>query len=119
MAITGIRDEKWREHYLKLLHNGNETKTTTYTTEEYNAVTLTDVMKILNNTKNRKASGIDNIPMELWKRGDKALYIGLERLFNDMWAQAKISSDWRASLLIPTHKTEDKIVCSDYRGFHS
>jgi hypothetical protein len=116
IAITGITDEKWREHYLKLLHNGNETKTTTYATEEYKAITLTDVMKVLNNMKNRRASGIDNIPMELREYGGKALYIRLVRLFNDIWAQGKIPSDWKTSLLIPIGKKGDKSICSNNRG---
>jgi hypothetical protein len=73
-------------------------------------------MKVLNNMKSRKASGIDNIPMELREYGGKALYIGLVRLFNYIWAQGKISSDWRASLLIPIHKIGDESVCSNYRG---
>jgi hypothetical protein len=47
ITVTGITDKTWREHYLKLLHNGNQIKTTTYTTEEYNVITLTEVMKLL------------------------------------------------------------------------
>jgi hypothetical protein len=38
IAVTGITEERWRENYLKLLHNGYETKTTTYTTGEYKAM---------------------------------------------------------------------------------
>jgi hypothetical protein len=107
---------KWRENYLRLLHNGNATKTTTYTTEEYNAITVTDVMNVLNNMKNRKASGIDNMPVELWKYGGKALYIRLVQLFNDIWAQGKIPRVWKTSLLIPIDKKGDKRVCSNYGG---
>jgi hypothetical protein len=100
---------------LKLLHNVNETKTTTYTTEEYNAVTLTDVMGVLNNMKTRKASGLDSIPMELWKYGGKAPYIRLLQLLNDIWAQGNIPSDWKTSLLIPIHIKVDKRLCLSYR----
>jgi hypothetical protein len=39
--------------------------------------------------KNIKASGIDSIPMELWKYGGKALYMRLAQLFSDIWAQGK------------------------------
>ncbi|GFG35870.1 hypothetical protein Cfor_05242 [Coptotermes formosanus] len=116
IAITGIRGEKWREYYLKILHNVNETKTTTYTTEGYNAISLSDVMQVLNNMQNRKASGVDNTPMELWKYSGKVLCIRIVQLVNDIWAQGKITSDWKTSLPIPIHKKGDKSVYSNYRG---
>jgi hypothetical protein len=68
----------------------------------------TGTSHLLNNTKNMKASGIDYIPMELWKDGGKALYIRLVRLCYDIWTQGNTPSDWKSSLLIPTHKKDTK-----------
>jgi hypothetical protein len=78
------------------------------------AITLTDALKILNNTKNRKASEINNNPMELWKYGGKAIYIKNLRLFN-VSAQGKIPSDWHTSVFVPIHKKVDKSQYSNYR----
>ena len=42
---------------------------------------MEEVICTLKNMKNRKASGIDKIPMELWKYGGKEIYIRLVQYY--------------------------------------
>lgn len=43
--------------------------------EEYNGISFNDVKEVLKSMKNRKASSIDNILMEMWKyRGDSLMF---------------------------------------------
>ena len=54
--------------------------------------------------------------MELWKYGEKEIYIRLIQLYNEIWAQGNIPLDWNTLIVIPIHKKREKNICSNYRG---
>lgn len=40
----------------------------------------------------------------------------IHKLFNEIWVQEKLPTDWKRSIIIPLHKKKDKLDCSNYRG---
>jgi len=59
--------------------------------------------------KNRKAVGIDGIPMKTWKFAGKDLWYGLI-LFKQIWKAGVIPEDWRKSIVMPIYKRGDPNV---------
>ena len=58
--------------------------------------------------KNRKKSGIDGIPIKLWKFGGKEIYIRLVQLLNEIWTQGNIPLEWNTSIVIRIYKKGEK-----------
>ena len=80
---------------------------------EKNDFTMKELQIVIKNLKNNKASGIDNIPAELWKAGicnEQLLYI-CNRVYN----QQPVDT-WRQSCIIPLPKKGDLRLATNYRG---
>ncbi|XP_068241087.1 uncharacterized protein [Palaemon carinicauda] len=80
-------------------------------------VTRKEVEQAVKKMKNSKASGLDNIPAEIWKSlGEEGIDIGWE-LMQKIFNQEKILEEWRGSLIIPIYKGNgDTQKCGNYRG---
>ena len=65
--------------------------------------------------KNRKSSGLDNLPMELWKLGGSELKTHLLELFNTVTEKNQMSQEWETGLVINIHKKGTKSKCENYR----
>ncbi|XP_048488766.1 uncharacterized protein LOC125491268 [Plutella xylostella] len=76
-----------------------------------------EVKLALRKMGNGKAVGPDNIPVEVWKLlGDDGIY-WLTYLFNKIFAEESIPTDWRGSYLVPIYKEKGDIQdCGNYRG---
>ena len=80
---------------------------------EKNDFTMKELQIVIKNLKNNKASGIDNIPAEVWKAGicnEQLLYI-CNRVYN----QQPVDT-WRQSCIIPLPKKGDLRLATNYRG---
>lgn len=66
--------------------------------------------------RNRKATGPDNINMELLKYGNDQLTAEIVELFNRCVATNRIPTEWNKSWLIPVHKKGSKTDPNNYRG---
>lgn len=66
--------------------------------------------------KDKKASGIDGIPMEAWKYAGQGVRKELEELIKQIWKVGRIPEEWRISIVIPIHKRGDKEKAGNYRG---
>ena len=80
---------------------------------EKNDFTMKELQIVIKNLKNNKASGIDNIPAEVWKVGicnEQLLYI-CNRVYN----QQPVAI-WRQSCIIPLPKKGDLRLATNYRG---
>jgi hypothetical protein len=70
IRASGMTEEQWLAYYEKLLVNGKKSTETERTVmEEFNQISMEELQNALNSSGNRKALGIDNINMELWKYG--------------------------------------------------
>jgi hypothetical protein len=94
--------------------------------ESYNAaITEADVVKVLGNLKNGKASGTDGIPVEFYKyaviRDDKGKIIKfllapvLASIFDACFQQGVVPQEWGQALLTLIHKGGDDTDWARYR----
>jgi len=64
-----------------------------------------------------KATGIDNMPGELLKKGGEAMYTALTKLFQIVWNNNRIPAKWRPGVIVPLHKGGESCTeGGDYRG---
>ena len=67
--------------------------------------------------KNGKATGPDNIPVELWKSlGEEGIDI-LRDLIKKIDQEEKMPEEWKDSVIVPIYKDKGDIqVCGNYSG---
>ena len=66
--------------------------------------------------KNGKASGIDNIPVELFKADVNKAFNILYDLFLSLWGKGGALQDWKKGIIIKLPKKGDLISCGNWRG---
>ena len=64
-------------------------------------ITISGVLKLLQNLKPNKASGPDNIPAKFLKENAEELAPALTSLFQASLHQSKIPDDWRQARVAP------------------
>ena len=80
-------------------------------------VVSTQYEMALRNMKNGKATGPDNLPVEVWKSLGRTGVTFLKEALNKITDGEKIPDIWRKSILIPIYKNEgDAMNCGNYRG---
>jgi hypothetical protein len=67
-----------------------------------------EVEMAIEKLKRRKSPGIDQIPAELIKAGDKIIPSEIHKLIISIWN--------KESIIAPAYKKGDKTDCSNYRG---
>ncbi|KAJ4451753.1 hypothetical protein ANN_03224 [Periplaneta americana] len=70
----------------------------------------------IENLKNYKSSGIDQIPAELILEGGSALSNEIYNLVFAIWEKEIVPEQWKESIIVPIFKKGDKINCSNFRG---
>ena len=74
-----------------------------------------EVKKALKTMANGKAPGIDGIPKELLEVGGERVERWLQEICRDVIEGQDTPNDWTGSIIIPTHKKGDTILCKNYR----
>lgn len=114
-----IKIEDW-QHYFEELYTDEEKpelKRAGITDPEPGRIISEEEVSVkLKKLKNRKASGVDNIPNELLKYGGHELAKELTVLFNDVLKTTTIPEDWHRSYTIPIFKKGIKTIPENYRG---
>lgn len=79
-------------------------------------ITENEVKKVIKDSKNRKAVGIDNLPNEIFKNQNSVNI--LAALFNAIFESNTVPSKWKKALLkpIPKASTIDPRLPLEYRG---
>ena len=67
--------------------------------------------------KNHKSPGIDQIPAEMIKAGDRTIRCAIPKLIISIWNKEELPEEWKESIIVPIQKKEDKTDCNNYRGF--
>ena len=80
-------------------------------------VSRNEVKVSISRMKNGKATGMDGIPVEVWKcLGEEGIDM-LWDLMKGIYEQEKIPTEWRDSVIIPISKEKGDIQdCGNYRG---
>ncbi|CAF4152005.1 unnamed protein product [Rotaria sordida] len=80
--------------------------------------TLNEVAKAIEQIKNKKAPGKDDVPAELLKAGGNTVTEWLHEIIRDMWEQEIMVKEWTEAIIIRLYKNKrDKRICDNYRGF--
>jgi len=79
-------------------------------------ITIAEVEKAINGTKNGKSTGVDALPYEVFK--NPLMIQTLKHLFQKLFESGTIPSDWRKAIIqpIPKSKDKDNRIPLNYRG---
>src|ERR1700761_844966 len=83
--------------------------------EELPDVTEEEVKAALNEMKNKKAPGDDDIPIEAIKEGGETLLSAITTLFIKCLEQEQIPKAWENAVIILIHKKGDITKLENYR----
>jgi hypothetical protein len=60
---------------------------------------------------------MDNIPIELNKKGEQLLINMLHILIKRMWIEDNVRVEWKTNVIVQVYKNKgDKLQCHCYRG---
>ena len=71
------------------------------------------------NLKWHKATGVDHIPSELIQAGGGKLYEVIHKLIVLIWNKEELPQEWKESIIVPIHKTGDRMDCNNIEEFLS
>ena len=66
--------------------------------------------------KGHKSQGIDQIPAELMKAGDRKIRSEIHKLITSMWNKEKLPEEWKELIIVPIYRKGNKTERSNYRG---
>jgi len=78
--------------------------------------TRTEIRKAIQQLRNGKAAGPDNIPAEALKADLTTMVEMLYPLFKQIWEEEEVPADWKEGYLIKLPKKGDLSNCANYRG---
>jgi hypothetical protein len=76
-------------------------------------ITIEELNKVLKHEKNRNSSGLDNLPMELWKSGGNEFKMHILELFNKIIYKNQMPQEWGTGMVINIHKRGTKSKCEN------
>ena len=80
-------------------------------------ITIADIEMALRNMKNGKATGPDNLPVEVWTSLGRTGVNFLKEALNKITDEEKITDIWRKSILISIFKNKGDIMnCGKLSG---
>ena len=112
---------RWKEHFQRLLNGEDEiaSRSRIDVSDDGEAVeppTLDEVKKALNELKNNKAAGKDEIPVELLKHGSEQLHQSIHHIIQKIWEDEELPTGWLDGLICPIYKKGHRLECANYRG---
>ena len=120
--LTNDKDigERWREYYRQLLNENfpfSNFSPEPAIAGPVQSITEIEVEDALNHMAKGKATGPDEIPVEIWKRLGNCGVRWLSELFNKILIDQCIPQRWRESYLTPFYKNKgDTRNCENYRA---
>ena len=116
LHLTTITEEKWLQYYKELWTTSDKHASDIMIdiNELVDPITLDELLPIIQNAKNKKSPGSDNINMELIKYAPIPIYIRLLDFFNLCWRTGYIPEEWGIAKIIPIFKKGDRNDCDNY-----
>ena len=116
--------QRWREYYQKLMNEENpreeRNEQQAEAKDDITEITSAEIELAHRNMKNGKATGPDNLPVEVWKSLGRTGVNFLKGALNKITDEEKIPDMWRKSMPIPIYKNKGDILnCGNYRGIKS
>ena len=116
--------DRWVEYFEDLLNIevSDDDPTNVQTDQEDvlpvdNPITMEELEKAIKLTKDNKAPGPDEIPVETIKAGGIPLMLLLLDLMNLAWRTGTVPEEWNKSIIYPIFKNKgDPLDCKNYRG---
>lgn len=84
--------------------------------EEERDLNEEEIYNAIKRLKLKKAAGIDELPMEVWKFGGSSVIKGIKEVINKVWKNKKMSEDWNVSVVVPIYKKGNHEKTENYRG---
>ena len=108
-------NDRWKEYIKDLYDDENRKDDVTIENEEGPYILMSEVKYAMENMKNRKAPGRDEITIEHLKAlNENGLKI-LTDLCNEIYRTGHLPDDLKHSIFIKIPKTANAIDCTDYR----
>lgn len=114
---------RWTEHFNEILNQDNPIKLNSLDSIgiHENLIsdspqTLDEVFDAMQDLKNNKRSGEDQLTAEMIKAGENISVSMLHNLLKEIWKSKQVPQDWKNSVVIPIFKKRDKTECTNYRG---
>jgi hypothetical protein len=111
---------RWRNYYSQLLnvHGVNDVRQAEIHTTEplVPKPSAFEVELAIAKLKSHKSPGIDQIPVELIKAGNRTILCAIHKLIISIWNKEELPEEWKESIIVPINKKGDKTVCNNYRG---
>jgi hypothetical protein len=109
---------RWRNHFSQLLNmcGVNDVRQTEVHTAEplVPEPSAFEVEMAIEKLKRHKSPGIDQIPVELIKPGDRIIQSEIHKLIISIWNKEELPLEWKESVIEPIYKKGDKTDCSNY-----
>ncbi|XP_012553288.1 uncharacterized protein LOC105843006 [Bombyx mori] len=87
--------------------------------EEVEPLNFKEIKNAIMRLKNNKASGIDNLPSELWKYGGEALQSRFYNLIKMIWESEQQPVEWYSGVICPIHKKGSRKKCNFAKAYDS
>ncbi|CAH2278193.1 Hypothetical predicted protein [Pelobates cultripes] len=123
-VITGLVQQmnRWSEHFEELLNRPAPPNPPDINPANEDLaincgkLTREEIGKAITLMKNGKAAGPDDIPAEALRADLKSSVEILYQLFEKIWEEEEIPTDWKKGYLIKLPKKGDLSNCNNYRG---
>ncbi|KAH9593899.1 hypothetical protein MS3_00002414 [Schistosoma haematobium] len=123
-VITNIEEQqnRWVEHFKELLNRPaplnppNIEAAPTDLPINVGPPTIEEISMAIGQIKSGKAAGPDNIPAEALKPDVSVTARILHILFNEIWDEERVPTDWKEGLLVKIPKKGNLSNCDNYRG---
>lgn len=114
--------QRWQQYFEQLLNADSTYQQKeieiSNTKEEIDieVVTRDEVDEAIKKLKNGKSPGHDKITAEMFKNMGILGKETLRQIYNKVWNEEKVPSDWTLGVILPIHKKGDRKECNNYRG---
>jgi hypothetical protein len=111
---------RWRHYFSQVLnvHGVNDVRQAEIHTAELLVPepSVSEIELTIEKLKSHKSPGIDQIPAELIKTGDRTISCEIHKLIISIWNKEELPEEWKESNIVPIYKKGDKTDFNNYRG---
>ena len=112
-------NEKWTEYFTNLLNvpqDEPEEEAAEIDIAPGDTISMVEMADALKTMSNGKASGTDELPIEIFKEASENVKILLLNIIKQAWLDGISPEDWGKQTICPVFKKGDPTKCENYRG---
>jgi len=115
-----IEQEEWKEHFMRLLggveHRVRVGEERRGREGEEGEISGEEIKVAIKRIKERKATGVDGVPGEVWRYGGEDLTDWARDFCNKVWKGEGWPEEWKEGVIVPVFKKGKGKKAEDYRG---